>query len=160
MKAEKYNSGAFIIRPMQPRQLAAVNALKLAVIHDTFVPLFPVVARGLTLYPHWPYENFCFWKDALLAMDGAAVIGIARSKGTWLTDLWIAKDWRGRGVGRALLKAAENKMRQHGVRMAHLRTPVKNSPAIAFYRGRGWRIEKQILHETRLDFGFVFIKRL
>jgi len=160
MKAEKYNSVAFVIRPMQPRRLAAVNALKLAVIHDTFVPLFPVVGRGLKLYPHWPYENFAFWKSALLAMDGTAVVGIARSKGSWLTDLWIAKDWRGRGVGRALLKAAENRMRRRGVRVARLRTPQKNSPAIAFYRGRGWCIEKLVLHETRLDFGVVFIKRL
>lgn len=58
----------------------------------------------------------------------------------WLT-LAVAADWRGRGVGGALLSAGHDWARAHGVRKLQLHVRAGNSAAIALYRREGYRLE-------------------
>jgi RimJ/RimL family protein N-acetyltransferase len=52
--------------------------------------------------------------------------------------LMVAKDWRGRGVGRALLEAAVEWARAAGVRKLELHTFPWNEPAIRLYERFGF----------------------
>jgi ribosomal protein S18 acetylase RimI-like enzyme len=55
----------------------------------------------------------------------------------------VAEAWRGQGLGRALLAAAEAWAKAQGLHRLQLLADCENQPALAFYRGLGWR-------ETRL----------
>lgn len=78
-------------------------------------------------------------------LDGR-LVGVA----TWLLDsdgaaaevraLAVDESARGRGVGRALLGAAEEAIRMAGVRTAWLVTTNDNLAALALYQSVGWRL--------------------
>jgi GNAT superfamily N-acetyltransferase len=60
-----------------------------------------------------------------------------------LEDLVVAEGWRGRGVGRRLLAAAEAWAGERGLTRLQLLADVDNRPALDFYNLLGWQ-------ETRL----------
>lgn len=63
-----------------------------------------------------------------------------------ISDLWVAPDFQGRGVGTALLGALEAEIALLGLAMAELETLAANTKAIRFYERHGfvvaWRGEK------------------
>lgn len=79
--------------------------------------------------------------------DGAAV-GFAQCYPTWaslelapawvLYDLFVAPAARGRGVGRALLRAVAERARAAGATTAVLETAHTNTAAQALYESEGW----------------------
>jgi len=56
-----------------------------------------------------------------------------------LKRMFVTDAARGRGVGRALLCAAENAAVQQDIRLMQLETGVKSSEAIGLYRSAGYR---------------------
>lgn len=56
-----------------------------------------------------------------------------------IEDVVVAEEFRGRGVGRALLAALENWALKHEVRRLDLLADRQNSPALQFYHDLGWR---------------------
>jgi|WetSurMetagenome_2_1015567.scaffolds.fasta_scaffold195487_1 N-acetylglutamate synthase-like GNAT family acetyltransferase len=83
---------------------------------------------------------------ALVALDLDFVIGTVSLKmydmddrfdlAPWLAGLYVAKEWRCRGVGTILVKAMEAKAAQMGFSELYLYTP----DSVHFYSGLGWRI--------------------
>lgn len=74
-------------------------------------------------------------------VDGEVVGGCAASTEDvwhWLTidTMWVAEQWRGRGVGSALLAAVEQEARSRGCRWAKLNTWEFQAPA--FYERCGY----------------------
>ncbi len=72
-----------------------------------------------------------------------------------LNDLFVDPKARGKGVGRALVDAAEDFARQSGAVRLSLSTGVGNAEAQALYRAQGWirderfcTFEKQLVFET------------
>ena len=63
--------------------------------------------------------------------------------------LVVQKGARGRGVGTALLRAAEAELWRASVRRAWLLTTNDNTAALAFYQRRGWRLAE--LHPGAVD---------
>nr|WP_320133475.1 GNAT family N-acetyltransferase [uncultured Holophaga sp.] len=59
-------------------------------------------------------------------------------------DLVIHRDWRGRGLGSALLAGAEAWARQHGLTRLQLLADASNTPAISFYQSRSWERTRMI----------------
>ena len=59
-----------------------------------------------------------------------------------LWDLRVAPDVRGQGIGSALLRAAEQKARQHGAGALRVETQQVNVPACRFYQRHGFRLER------------------
>lgn len=55
-----------------------------------------------------------------------------------VADLYVEEALRGRGVGRALLRAAEAQARALGVRRMELKVLAENSAALAFYDALGY----------------------
>jgi N-acetylglutamate synthase-like GNAT family acetyltransferase len=55
-----------------------------------------------------------------------------------IEDVVIEQGWRGKGVGSRLLRSIEAWADQHGLLRLQLLADKKNSPALQFYRSRGW----------------------
>jgi GNAT superfamily N-acetyltransferase len=54
----------------------------------------------------------------------------------------VGEQWRERGVGRALMAAAEQSASDHGVSVVRLRSGSHRDDAHAFYRAVGYREQK------------------
>ncbi len=52
----------------------------------------------------WMRDTIFAWHSVWLACAGEAIVGIASRDGTWLTQLYVAPDWAGRGIGTRLLE--------------------------------------------------------
>jgi ribosomal protein S18 acetylase RimI-like enzyme len=86
-----------------------------------------------------------------LGPDGAAVghlwVGLEHPRGTsdcaFLYDIEVEEPYRGQGYGRALLAAAEDAVRSHGVSALELNVFGGNTTAIALYRRAGYTVVQQ-----------------
>lgn len=76
--------------------------------------------------------------------DAGRLIGVARGRVRagvgHLSELMVARDARGRGVGGRLLAAFEERCRRAGCHKLTIHTDY-DGPAHQFYRRRGWRDE-------------------
>ena len=73
--------------------------------------------------------------DGLLAaVVGDEIVGAihveATTHGFGEIGMWVARDWRGRGVGSALLRAAIDRSREHGLHKLSLAVFAHNEAAI------------------------------
>lgn len=78
---------------------------------------------------------------AVLGMCSAQVL-ISTAEGgeaALVEDVVVRGDARGRGIGRTLLDALEAWCRQRGIRRLQLLADTANTPALEFYRARGWQ---------------------
>ena len=78
----------------------------------------------------------------IAARDGEALVGglVGQTYWQWLHVelLWVAEVYRGRGLGRRLLRAAEDQARQRGVRHVYLDT--LDFQARPFYEREGYEV--------------------
>jgi GNAT superfamily N-acetyltransferase len=63
----------------------------------------------------------------------------ARSDAGWVGGMWVEPAWRGRGVGRALLREVFGWARERGLRRLGLWAPAHSPAAIALYSRVGLR---------------------
>ncbi len=71
---------------------------------------------------------------------------ISTSQGSysaWIEDVIVAKDFRGQGIGKALLNHTINWAKQQGATRAQLLVDNQNTAAIHFYQKAGW-LETQL----------------
>lgn len=60
-----------------------------------------------------------------------------------LTGLWVSKQYRKMGIGKALVELVKNKAREMGARKLYVSaTPSQNT--VKFYMNRGFRLAKEI----------------
>ncbi len=86
---------------------------------------------------------------ALVAMKGNELLGTVCLKThdmetrldltPWLAGLYVAKPWRRRGIGTALVKAIEKKAHELAVGKLYLYTPESQD----FYSRLGWHVREQ-----------------
>ena len=100
------------------------------------------IAGASTDYAHVVDEN----ADAMeVATHNQAVIGFSFiqvwswNQIAWLGDIVVASDWRGRGVGQALLRKMEERALEAGCRVI-MDHPPSNHPVLTFYLSQGYRI--------------------
>lgn len=104
----------------------------------------------------WPYsEDDLRHYAALVAEEGLSwgaytgetLVGIALGEAhTWNRTLWVwelhvAEEWRGRGIGRALVERLAAAGRERDLRVMVCETQNTNAPAIAFYRRVGFELD-------------------
>ena len=82
-----------------------------------------------------------------VAVRDAKIIGVLRTSGEWLDDLWVLRESRGFGVGQRLLAQGEAEIIARGYQTLHLRVVQSNEAAIEFYRHHGWRIARAFPHD-------------
>ncbi|MCX5390273.1 GNAT family N-acetyltransferase [Streptomyces sp. NBC_00094] len=116
----------------------------------TWSPLHAVLPA-----PTEPYEPFFDTRhppeDYLVAVVGGEVVGYVRlglptplaatAHVRQIQGLVVAESVRGRGVARALLRAATDRARAEGARRITLRVLAHNAPARALYASEGFVIE-------------------
>jgi RimJ/RimL family protein N-acetyltransferase len=96
--------------------------------------------RSIRRHPH---------AAVLVAEDDGAIVGrlsVARdlhpaSEHVGDVGLMVARDYRRRGVGKALMEGAEEWARSVGIRKLELHVFPHNEPAIALYEGLGYERE-------------------
>lgn len=98
----------------------------------------PAITAYLTRNP-----GLSFVAHSQQQLIGAVLVGSDGRRG-FLQHLSVAETWRGRGVGRALLLAAIQALKEIGVDKTHLFVHTDNQQAQAFYRHLGWQERTEI----------------
>jgi ribosomal protein S18 acetylase RimI-like enzyme len=104
--------------------------------------------RALQLFLIYPPTGFVWL--AFAAVDGvdiavgACVVcrAISTSRGSFvakLDDVTVAREWQGRGVGRAMLQALEDELRREGITRIDCGCHRANAGAWRFYEQLGYR---------------------
>lgn len=95
------------------------------------------------------------WKidGTLVALAEDAIVGEVRVDPSWMgfgeIGMMVAADWRGRGVGTALVAAAIEWARAHGLHKLALSVFPHNDAAIALYRKSGFVEEGRLVQHVR-----------
>ena len=127
-----------LIRRPQLEEHASVRAVVQTVVDEIY--------GGLWAPPPLPVDEEN-WDSYWVAVRDAKIIGVVRTSGEWLDDLWVLRESRGYGVGQRLLAQGEGEIIARGHETLHLRVVQSNTAAIEFYRRHGWRIARSFSHE-------------
>jgi ribosomal protein S18 acetylase RimI-like enzyme len=136
-----------IIRPYQSADEAAVVALwrECGLTRPQNDP-HKDIARKLRVNPEW----FLVGETRAGKIVGSVMAGYEGHRG-WINYLAVAPRARRQGLGRALMAAAEQRLRAAGCPKINLQVRPDNSAAIAFYERLGFRVEGAISLGLRLE---------
>jgi ribosomal protein S18 acetylase RimI-like enzyme len=127
-----------LIRRPQPEEHDAVRALVQTVLDEIY--------GGLWAPPPLPVDKEN-WHSSWVAVRDAKIVGVVRTSGEWLDDLWVLRESRGYGIGQRLLAQGEAEIIARGHETLHLRVVQSNDAAIEFYGRHGWRVGHAFPHE-------------
>jgi len=113
-------------------------------IEQDFKPDTDKQQRGLAALLAAPGGHIAIARDETLRAVGMATaqLVISTAEGApsaWIEDVVVREDWRGQGLGRALLDAVVTWARAQGAVRAQLLADLDNAPALAFYERLGWQ---------------------
>ena len=124
-------SSPIILRPAEVNDLDAVVAIERRSFTDP--PWSRASFTALVNSPRAFFTVAC----ALATVVGYVVAWLVGDEAE-VANLAVAPEWRGRGVGAALLDAALDEARRGGAHVAHLEVRDSNVPARALYGSRGF----------------------
>ena len=150
----------FVIRPARRLQdIPALSALDISFSTDT---VYRVAQDGLSfrlveetatppLHKSYPFdptdpEERGNWTHAVVAKAGERLVGFAAAQYVaWnrravIWHLYVARDYRGQGIGTRLLDSAEGFARDVGARCLWMETQNVNVPAVRFYLRSGFTL--------------------
>lgn len=131
---------------VRPYALGGDDAAAHALVQDAFTDIPGNVTRGFDEWRARAVAGAQFAPElSIVALDGGRLAGVV------LCDRWeegqgyvshiaTARDWRGRGLGRALLAAALVGMRDSGLPRAALSVNGRNESATRLYESVGMRV--------------------
>ena len=82
-----------------------------------------------------------------VAVADSKIVGVVLTHEQWISDLWVVRESRRRGIGQKLLVQAVAEILGRGHRTLRLRVVQSNSQAIKFYQREGWRVAREFPHE-------------
>lgn len=129
-----------IVRRPQPGEYPSVRALIETVANETFKDLFapnPVPLK---------FEDED-WALAWVAVSDEKIVGVIMTNQEWVSDLWVFREERRRGIGSKLLAQGEAEITARGHQTCRLRVVRSNELAVHFYLGHGWQIAREFAHE-------------
>ena len=130
------------IRPARMVELDRLAAIGLAAWQRGIAPLVPGPVWNWVRAAN-PFRPFLrHRRDAVSVAElGGEPVGIAArdDDGDYISDLWVAPQYEGRGVGSALLLSLEETIARSGHGAARLEVLTSNVRAFALYRRRGYR---------------------
>ena len=77
------------------------------------------------------------------SLVGAVMAGFDGTRG-WMYHLAVAPERRSQGIGTALMRAAEEGLRELGCPKINLQVRATNDGVIAFYRSLGYEVEERV----------------
>jgi GNAT superfamily N-acetyltransferase len=113
-------------------------------IEQDFSPDPDKQRRGLATLLASPTGHIAIARDTTSRAVGMATaqLVISTAEGApsaWVEDVVVREDFRGKGLGRALLDAVLAWARSQGAVRAQLLADLDNAPALAFYDRVGWQ---------------------
>lgn len=125
-------------------------------IEQDFTPAPDKQRRGLAALLASPTGHVAIARDANACAVGMATaqLVISTAEGApsaWVEDVVVREDWRGQGLGRALLDAVLAWARGQGAVRAQLLADLDNAPALAFYDRLDWRPTRLGARRLMLD---------
>jgi ribosomal protein S18 acetylase RimI-like enzyme len=132
-----------LIRKPEAHEHNAVRALVQTVAEETFGELFAPSPVPLKLEED-------DWSLAWVAASSAKIVGVLLTHQEWISDLWVLRESRRRGIGARLLARGESEIANRGHSTFHLRVVKSNIGAVQFYIQQGWRIAREFPHEKYL----------
>jgi GNAT superfamily N-acetyltransferase len=137
----------FFIRTAEAADIEAMAGLlnRLFSLEQDFLPDIAKQRQGLSLFLDGCGKHRCLLvAEAYGRARGmvSAQIVISTAEGAFcalVEDLVVEPEYRGRGMGKALLKALEAWAVAHGLARLQLLADRNNYPALAFYRHCGWQ---------------------
>jgi phosphinothricin acetyltransferase len=142
------------IRLARPGDAEAMRAIYNTEVSGSTVT-FDIEPRSHSEQVAW-VESHQGVHPAIVAVDGGGVAGFGslspfRDRAAYATtvedSVYVAGDWRGRGVGRLLLDELVNLATQQGFHTIIARTSGDNEPSIALHRACGFvlvGVERQV----------------
>ncbi len=108
--------------------------------HHRFTRDFPALEAAKGLMSMW-IPHRAIW-GVVAEVDGRIVgqLGVS-GEGRMEIGMWVAPEWRGKGVGTALMNAALDYARTHGAYKISLEVWPHNAAAIALYEKFGFERE-------------------
>lgn len=145
------SEGAVLVRRLQPGEWQAYRAIRLRALADAPDAYGSTLAReeGLpddTWATRVAKSALSGIDCALVAEQGGLLGGLLWAKvdaddagRVNLFQVWVAPEWRGRGVAAALVDEALAWARLHGTRVVHLGVNSENAGAIRLYERAGFQ---------------------
>lgn len=90
-----------------------------------------------------PDHQVVAWQDGEVV--GAAICRVFTGDTGWILQLGVAHRMRGRGLGRALLGTAADRLTASGVREVGLSVDATNAAALSLYEAAGFAVERTYL---------------
>ena len=144
--------GSTAFRRLNESDLESANSLANSVVQEHYGHLIGGAAYKINRV--WALEA------GLVALVDDVIVGVGIADQDSVNDLWLLPDYRGQGIGSALLAALETQVFQSGFHQAKLRAVAENQAARKFYLNQGWQELPTYSHET---WGFLmvdFVKEL
>jgi GNAT superfamily N-acetyltransferase len=134
-----------VIRPAAAADVADIEQLVLDVVREVYDKLIPGDAP----------PTAGRWSRGLVADVAGRIVGVVVSDDDWVEDLWVAREYRNRGIGGMLLAAAERQIAKRDYTQAQLRVVTENLDARRFYAAHGWVGTVSYPHEK---WGFAMVE--
>ena len=135
------------IKPLTDVEVSQAAGLVHRVWHDTYRAMLPPKLLSQRTVEYWT-AYFNKRRDRCwVATVGDRPAGLVSLSSNSVDDLWIAKRYRGRGVGRRLLDVALADLAQRGFESAQAGCEDFNASAVGFFQHLGWSL---IGHEPLL----------
>jgi GNAT superfamily N-acetyltransferase len=131
--------GTVALEPASGRSHGELAALFTAGYEGYYMPLAIDEAAFSYMAGTWDYDL----DASLVATDARADIGLCmlavRGEDAWIGGVGIVAGRRGEGIGKELMRAAEENARARDVKRLWLEVLVQNEPAIGLYEKLGYR---------------------
>jgi ribosomal protein S18 acetylase RimI-like enzyme len=101
-----------LIRRPQAEEHDSVRAVVQTVVDEIY--------GGLWALPPLPVDEET-WHSSWVTVRDAKIIGVVRTSGEWMDDLWVLRESRGYRVGQRLLARGEAEIVARGYETLHLR---------------------------------------
>jgi ribosomal protein S18 acetylase RimI-like enzyme len=138
--ARAVTTRASVVRRFARTDRAAVAALW----HTTFPDDCPWNAPDAIIARKRALRDGLFWVATRRGhVTGAVMAGWDGQRG-WIYHLAVDEAERRRGVGRALVAAAERELARRGCPKINLQVLGSNRDIVAFYERLGWRVEERV----------------
>jgi ribosomal protein S18 acetylase RimI-like enzyme len=155
-------SGDFLVRPSRPGDARSFTDMWREVVAERRFVRTDVVARSFRYYRKRFRNPWTHDRASLVAVHGERVIGhldVTREGGSVTRHvasigMAVARDWRGRGVGSALMTEAILWAREAGVEKLALSVYPDNEVARSLYRKFGFQEEGRLTGHSKKSIGY------
>jgi L-phenylalanine/L-methionine N-acetyltransferase len=154
----------FVVRPARGRDARSFLEMWRTVVDEKRYVRSETVGRSVRYYRrHYFRRSWTNEQASLVAVHGERVIGhlnVAREEGPMTghvasLGMAVAPDWRGKGVGSALLAEAIRWAKEMGVEKLALSVYPHNEAALALYRRYGFREEGRLTGHSKKSIGYL-----